>query len=126
FENLDPFPHKLHDTGNKGLVSAETPAAKSRSWTPPGPGKYEIRDDTTPSLRSWIVVEPRVVGVGYPDRKGDFAIDLEPGKYQLRGYYNGEPVGKELDIAVNPTPAEQQLKLPLVVGEGAADAGTGG
>ena len=25
----------------------------------------------------------------------DFAIDLEPGKYKLRGYFNGEPVGAE-------------------------------
>jgi hypothetical protein len=126
FENLDPFPHKLYDTGSKGLTAVETAAAKSRSWTPPGPGKYEIRDQSSPSVRSWIVVEPRVVGVGYPDRKGDFAIDLEPGKYKLRGYFNGEPVGAELDISVTPLPAEQQLKLPLVVGESAPDAGTGG
>jgi hypothetical protein len=126
FENLDPFPHKLYDTGSKGLSAVETAASKSRSWTPPGPGKYEIRDQSSPSVRSWIVVEPRVVSVGYPDRKGDFAIDLEPGKYKLRGYFNGEPVGTELDISVNPLPAEQQLKLPLVVGEGAPDAGAGG
>jgi hypothetical protein len=104
----------------------ETAASKSRSWTPPGPGKYEIRDQSSPSVRSWIVVEPRVVGVGYPDRKGEFAIDLEPGKYKLRGYHNGEPVGTELDISVNGAPAEQQIKAPLTVGEGAADAGAGG
>lgn len=126
FENLDPFPHKLYDVGGKGFPATETPAAKSRSWTPPGAGKYEIRDQTTPSLRSWIVVEPRAVGVGYPDRKGDFAIDLEPGKYKLRGYYNGEPVGVELDANVAPVPVEQLLKAPLQVGDTAADAGTGG
>ena len=126
FENLDPFPHKLYDVGGKGFVVVETPATKSRSWTPPGPGKYEIRDQSTPSLRSWIVVEPRAVGVGYPDRKGDFAIDLEPGKYKLRGYYNGEPVGVELDALVAPVPVEQLLKVPLQVGETVADAGTGG
>ena len=126
FENLDPFPHTLYDTGAKGFAAVETPAAKSRSWTPPGAGKYEIRDKTTPSLRSWIVVEPRAVGVGYPDRKGDFAIDLEPGKYKLRGYFNGEPVGSELDAVVAPVPVEQLLKAPLQVGEGVADAGTGG
>jgi hypothetical protein len=131
FENQDPFPHTIYDTGNKGLAPVETAAAKARAWTPPGAGKYEIRDKSTPSLRSWIVVEPRAVGVGYPDRKGDFAIDLEPGKYKLRGYYNGEPVGTELDVAVTPAPVEQQLRAPLVVGEGSAapapaDAGTGG
>jgi hypothetical protein len=126
FENLDPFPHKLYDVGGKGFAVVETPASKSRSWTPPGPGKYEIRDQSTPSLRSWIVVEPRAAGVGYPDRKGDFAIDLEPGKYKLRGYYNGEPVGTELDILVAPVPVEQPLKAPLLVGDGPANAGKGG
>jgi hypothetical protein len=130
-ENHDPFPHKLYDTGNKGLQAGETLATKSRTWTPPGPGKYEIRDHYSPSIRSWIVVEPRAVAVAYPDRKGEFAIDLEPGTYKLRGYYNGEPIGTELDAVVNPTPAEQLLKGPLVVGDttpapAAADAGAGG
>jgi hypothetical protein len=127
FENHDPFPHKLYDTGNKGFAAAETPVDKSRSWTPPGPGKYEIRDQATPSLRSWIVVEPRTVKVDYPDRKGDFSIELEPGKYKLRGYFNGEPVGAEIDAVVAPVPAEQLLKVPLQVGDSVvADAGTGG
>jgi hypothetical protein len=134
FLNLDPFPHKLYDLGGKGLPPTETPAASiaqgapqnSRNWTPPGPGKYEIRDQVTPSLRSWIVVEPRTVGVGYPDRKGDFEISLEPGKYKLRGYFNGEPVGADLDAVLAPVPADQLLKAPLQVGESVADAGTGG
>lgn len=126
FENLDPFPHKLYDTGGKGLSAVETAGAKSRSWTPPGAGKYEIRDQISPSVRSWVVVEARVMGVGYPDRKGDFAIDLEPGKYKLRGYYNGEPVGTELDISVNGLPTEQFIKAPVVIGDGAPAAGTGG
>lgn len=117
FENLDPFPHKIYDVGNKGLTPVETPAAKSRTWTPPAAGKYEIRDQTTPSVRSWIVVEPRLVAVAFPDRKGEFAVELDPGKYKLRGYFNGEPVGTELDAAINGAPAEQTLKAPLSVSE---------
>ena len=117
FTNKDPFPHKIYDTGNKGLQAGETPSNKARSWTPPGPGKYEIRDQATPSLRAWIVVEPKAVAVTYPDRKGEFGIDLEPGKYKLRAYHNGEMVGKELEVVVNPAPAEQPLKSPLLVGE---------
>lgn len=117
FENKDPFPHRIYDTGNKGLPVGETPAAKARTWTPPGPGKYEIRDQTSPSLRAWIVVEPKATAVAYPDRKGEFAIDLEPGKYKLRAYHNGDMVGKELDVVVNPAPAEQPLKSALVVAE---------
>jgi len=119
FVNNDPFPHKLYVVGPdpKGFGPEETRPTNTRSWTPPGPGKYEIRDQLAPSIRTWIVVEPHVVSVGYPDRKGDFSIDLEPGKYKLHGYLNGEPVGTELDIAVAPGPAEQPLKLPLIVGE---------
>lgn len=125
FENHDPFPHKIYDTGNKGLQPSETAPTKSRTWTPPGPGKYEIRDQLSPSVRSWIVVEPRAVAVGYPDRAGNFAIDVEPGAYKLRGYFNGEPVGSELDVMILPAPAEQLLRMPLVVGD-APDAGGGG
>jgi plastocyanin len=121
FDNQDPFSHKLYIPGAdaKGLAPTETGPTKTRTWTPPGPGKYEIRDQLSPSVRSWVVVEPHVVEVGYPaDRKGDFQIALEPGTYTLRGYFNGEPVGAELPVTVAPVPAEQPLKAPLVVGEG--------
>jgi len=126
FENQDPFTHKIYDTGKGGLTAIETAAGKARGWTPPGPGKYEIRDHAAPSLRSWIVVEPRAASVGYPDRKGDFQIDLEPGKYKLRGYFNGEPIGTELDVTVGNAPLEQTLRAPLLLGDGAHDAGAGG
>jgi hypothetical protein len=118
FENHDPFPHKIYDVGNKGLTEVETGTTKSRAWTPPGPGKYEIRDRLSPSVRSWVVVEPRAMASTYPDRKGDFAIDLEPGPHKLRGYFNGEPVGQELEVVITPFPAEQPLKAPLVVSTG--------
>jgi hypothetical protein len=125
FENQDPFAHKLYVVGadSKGFAPTETGTAKSRTWTPPGPGKYEIRDQLAPSVRSWIVVEPHLVNVGYPDRKGDFQIDLDPGTYTLRGYFDGEPVGSELPITVAPVPVEQPLKLPLIVGESDAPPG---
>jgi hypothetical protein len=117
FENQDPFPHKLYDLGGKGLQAVETGSGKSRTWTPPGPGKYEVRDELAPSVRSWIVVEPKTMAVGFPDRLGNFALDLAPGTYSLRGYHNGEPVGVELPITVTPAPAEQLLRDPLKVAE---------
>ncbi|AKT36306.1 uncharacterized protein CMC5_004200 [Chondromyces crocatus] len=117
FDNQDPFPHKLYDTQSKGLQAVETAAGKSRTWTPPGPGKYEIRDQLAPSVRSWIVVESRTVAVGFPDRLGNFAMDLQPGTYTLRGYHNGEAVGVELPITVTPAPAEQLLRETLKVAE---------
>jgi len=118
FENKDPFPHKLYDVGSKGLGAVETGPAKSRSWTPPGPGKYEVRDQVAPSIRSWVVVEPKAAKVVYPDRKGEFTIEVDPGPYKLRAYFNGEPVGQELDVVITPFPAvDQPLKAPLVVAE---------
>jgi hypothetical protein len=124
FENHDPFPHRLYSPNDKaGLQAGETLSGKNRGWAPPGPGKWEIRDKTSPSIRAWVVVEPRVMAVGYPDRKGEYSIELEPGSYKLRGYFNGEPVGKELDVTVKPNPAEQTIGGTLSVGEAAADAG---
>ncbi|MGK4001665.1 hypothetical protein WMF31_03495 [Sorangium sp. So ce1036] len=116
FENQDPFPHRLYEVGNKGLPPADIAAAKTRAWTPPGPGKYEIRDQLSPSVRSWIVVEPRTVAVGYPDRHGNFAVELEEGKYTLQGYFNGEPVGKPVEVDVKARPDTQIVRGPLVVG----------
>ena len=127
FENRDPFPHKLYEVSGKGgLLSAEILPTKSRAWTAPGPGKWEFKDDLAPSVRSWVVVEPRTVAVGYPDKKGEYAIDLEPGKYMLRGYFNGEPVGAELPVTIGGV--DLNLPNPLVVSEGSAsgaDAGAG-
>jgi hypothetical protein len=118
FENQDPFAHKLYVVGDsKGFGPVETAPSRNRGWTPPGPGKYEIRDQASPSLRSWIVVEPHATNVGYPDRKGEFQIELAKGNYKLRGYFNGEAVGTPLDILVAPLPAEQPLRLPLLLGE---------
>lgn len=116
FENKDPFPHKLYETSGKaGFVAAELASTKSRAWTAPGPGKYEFRDELAPSVRSWIVVEPKAVAITFPDRKGEFGIELQPGTYKLRGYFLGEAVGKELEITV--TGIDQNISAPLVVGE---------
>lgn len=117
FENHDPFPHKIYDVGNKALPPVEIAAAKSRAWTPPGPGKYEIRDQLAPSVRSWIVVEPKAVASTHPDRQGNFAIEIEAGTYTLQGYFNGEPVGKAVEAVVKPGPDQQFIKEPVVVGE---------
>src|SRR5262249_25691465 len=57
FENHDPFPHKIYEVSGKGgLGPAEMAPTKSRSWTAPSVGKWEIRDQTSPSIRAWVVV----------------------------------------------------------------------
>jgi len=117
FENRDPFPHRIYTVGQGGLPPGEIQPTKTRAWTPPGPGKYELRDELSPSVRGWVVVEPKAVAVAYPNRAGEYAISLEPGTYTFRGYFNGEAVGKELPVTVAPAPADQLVKDALVVGE---------
>lgn len=125
FDNKDPFAHKLYETNGK-MVAADILPTKSRTWTPTGTGKFEFRDSTSPSIRSWVVVVPNVVAITHPDKKGEFAIELEQGTYKLRGYHNGDAVGQELEVTVGAGTADVPLKSPLVVGDLPQDAGTGG
>jgi hypothetical protein len=117
FENHDPTPHAIYEkSGAGGFTKGTMQPEGARSWTPPGPGKYEIRDELSPSLRAWVVVEPKATKSVYPNRKGEFAMELEPGSYELRAYYNGEPVGEPSAVEIKPAPAEQQLKDPIKAG----------
>jgi hypothetical protein len=94
FENRDPFPHKLFGVGQSTFPPGETGSLKSRDWTAPGPGKYEIRDELSPSVRTWVVVDPNVAAVTYPSQQGVFVIPaLPPGEYTLRAYFAGAPIG---------------------------------
>ncbi|MSP26224.1 MAG: hypothetical protein EXR75_13925 [Myxococcales bacterium] len=120
FVNADPFSHRLFDVGQikNGLGPEETIRGGSRKWQPPGPGVYEIRDELSPSVRSWVVVEASVAAVTSPAPDGTFALrELPAGSYQLQGFFMGKAVGKALPIDVHPTPVEQELPNPLVVGE---------
>jgi hypothetical protein len=118
-ENHDPFPHRIYQVtkGEQSLAPSDIEPTKSRTWTPPGPGKYELRDELSPSLRSWIVVEPKAYKIGFVNLKKEFRMEMEPGAYTLRGYFSGEAVGKPLPLNVNPLPKQQRVQAPLVVGE---------
>ncbi len=118
FDNIDPTDHAIYQMGeNPSLGRGTMKPGTTRTWTPPGPGKYEIRDELSPSLRSWIVVDSSAAITLYPNRKGDFEIaDLPEGKYKARAYYNGEPVGEELLFDVKATDKELVLKDPLKAG----------
>jgi hypothetical protein len=117
FENHDPTPHTLYEVNGKGDFSKATLAPNAqRKWTPTAPGVYELRDELSPSLRSWIVVEPKLVKAAFPTRRGDLSIDLEPGAYKLQAYFQGAPVGEAMPIDVRPVPAEQPLPGPLKAG----------
>ena len=117
FENHDPTDRGLYEVTGKGQFGKGViKPDQSRTWTPPGPGKYEFRDELNPSLRSWVVVEPKAFKSIFPNRKGDFSIELDPGVYTLRTYFNGEPVGDAMPLDVKPAPPEQPLKDPLKAG----------
>lgn len=118
FVNRDPFPHALYtsDTDKGGLPAQPMTKGASRTWTPPGPGAYELRDELFPSVRSWVVVDARAVASGYPDLSGSFQIDgLPEGTYALQAYFNGAPSGSPVTIDVRPFPALQTLGAPIVV-----------
>jgi hypothetical protein len=94
FENRDPFPHKLYGVGQSTFPAGETAPLAARDWTAPGPGRYEIRDELSPSVRAWVVVDPNVAAVAYPARDGSFLIpQLSPGEYTVHAYFGGSPVG---------------------------------
>ena len=97
FFNVDPFPHKLFQVNEPKWAPNVTGPGSQRDWTAGSPGRYEIRDELFPSVRTFVVVEPQVAAMGYPSRSGDFSIDkLPPGEYTLRAYFNGKQTGKEM------------------------------
>jgi len=120
FINHDPFPHKLFsvEKGNGSLGPEQTKAGEQRTWQPPKAGTWEIRDALSPSVRSWIVVESRAAGSGYPNVKNEFLVKgLKPGAYELRAYFSGKPIGKPVTIELRPSPDVQQFQQPVVLTE---------
>jgi hypothetical protein len=101
FENRDPFPHRLYAVGQTSFPPGDMVAMAARDWTAPGPGKYELRDEVSPSVRSWVVVEPHVAMVAYPSTQGVFSFSqLAPGEYTIKAYFAGVPVGAPKAVAV--------------------------
>jgi hypothetical protein len=105
FENRDPFAHRLYGVGIPTLLpTGNTAALGKREWSAPPPGKYEIRDELFPSLRTWIVVESNVAAITYPTTAGTYQFQqLGPGEYTIRAYFAGAPTGtpKTLTIGGN-------------------------
>lgn len=115
FQNRDPFLHRPFIVGNATFGASDMKPSSARSWKTPGPGKYELRDELAPSIRSWIVVDPNVQGIAYPGRDGTFTFaNLAPGDYTLKAFFNGEPTGKTIAVAVK---ADMDVKEALVLAE---------
>jgi plastocyanin len=117
FQNRDPFPHRPYAVGNAGFQASDMKAQSNRQWKPPGPGKYEIRDELAPSLRSWIVVDANVAAIAYPNHEGTFTFaGLPTGDYTLKAFFNGEATGKPMPLSVR-SDAPMEIKEPLVVSD---------
>lgn len=112
FKNSDPFEHRLYVVGSTVFPAAGMASGAVRKWTVQSPGAYEIRDELSPSLRTWVIAEPRVAAVAYPSNDGRFTIELDrPGQYTLQAYFAGAPVGpsrtvvstgRNIDLSASP------------------------
>jgi hypothetical protein len=100
FRNNDPYKHRLYAVGENSLPPADMAMAAERDWTAPGVGTYELRDELAPSVRSWVIVKEGVASIGYPNRKGQFFLTLEPGEYKLQFFFAGKTIGELEGVSV--------------------------
>jgi hypothetical protein len=117
-KNVDPFPHKAYIVGNKAFNAEVIQPNATREWTAPdGNGRYELRDELYPSVRTWVVVDPQVLQITYPGRDGAFALTLPAGDYVLKPYFQGKRVGKSTSVVAKDR-GTFEIKDPLNLAEG--------
>jgi hypothetical protein len=115
FKNHDPFPHRLYIVGSTTWRAETIESNSERVWSaPPGLGRFEIRDELFPSVRSFVVVDPQVVESTFPGRDGAFAFDLPAGEYMLKAYFDGRQVGRTVNV-VTKERGVLDLREPLSV-----------
>ena len=122
FVNADPFKHRIYVQSAAGqkLLNAEDLAPQgNRSWSPQGAGKYEVRDELFPSIRTYILVDPQVAQIAYPDHNGAFGFSLPNGDYVLKVFFNGKPVGKQINFTAKEK-GVFDIKEPIKLDEGDA------
>jgi len=115
FKNFDPFKHRLYVVGNPSFKAEDMAAGQVRSWSASGAGKYEIRDELFPTVRTFVIVDPQVVQVAYPGRDGAFGLTLPAGEYVLKAFFQGKQVGKPTPVNAKEKSAFE-LKDPFNVG----------
>lgn len=129
FKNFDPFKHRIYvqsATGQKLLNAEDLQTGGSRMWAPQGAGKYEVKDELFPSVRTYIVVDPQVAQVAYPGRDGAFGFSLPAGDYVLKAFFNGKPIGKQVNFSAKDKGLPLELKEPLKLDEGLPTGAGGG
>lgn len=121
FKNFDPFSHRIYivnANGQKVLPPADLAANQTRTWSPDGAGKFEVRDELFPSVRTYVVVDPQVAAVVYPGRDGAFGFSLPGGDYVLKAFFNGRQIGKPVPVVARERGAIELAK-PLDLADGA-------
>ncbi len=113
FQNTDPFKHRLYIPGDKSFPPNDTDKGNSREWSVPKAGTFEIRDELAPSLRMWVVGEPKVAAITYPSINGEFKLSVPvEGEYQVQAFFAGKKVGDPMPAVVG----ARDIKLkPIVV-----------
>jgi hypothetical protein len=115
FKNSDPFDHRLFGVGFTSLAPSTMTKGATRRWTALEAGRYEIRDELTPSLNMWVIAEPNVAATAFPASDGKFTLNVdEPGQYTVQAYFAGEAVGKPLQVSVERRDVDVSGR-PLVV-----------
>lgn len=115
FKNADPFPHQLYEDKNAAWAATPTAPGSTRDYGAAAAGVHVIRDQVFPSIVAYVVVEPNAVDFAMPDREGNFSLQVPPGEYTLKAYFDGKPSGKAMD-GINVGDREVDLKEPLGLG----------
>ncbi len=120
FKNFDPFKHRIYVVGNANFKPEDMAPNQVRAWSASGPGRYEIRDELFPSVRTFVIVDPQVVQVAYPGRDGAFGLSLPAGEYVLKAFFGGKQVGRPITVNAKEK-ATVELKEPLSVATAQGD-----
>lgn len=121
FQNTDAFKHRLFVVNLKTFTPSDTLPGATREWTVPEAGTFEIRDESAPSLRMWIVAEPNVAGIAYPSLKGEFSVAVEgAGEYRLQAFFAGKRVGPEVPVTLKEADVDLSRNPLRLVDERAA------
>lgn len=116
FHNTDPFKHRLYGVGVPTFQPGDTIKGARRDWTAAQAGSFEIRDEAAPSLRMWVIAEPNVAGIAYPNLKGEFALSVPAdGRYTVQAYFAGKKVGPAVTVEVKG--GDVDLKEPIKVAD---------
>ncbi len=107
--NTDGTPHELFAEELEGFGPLSTAPGNARTVPVPEAGKWAVADRRFPHVRGHLVALPDLVACGQIDARGEVRFeDIQPGRYTLEVYLDGEAVlRRSLQV-----PAEGTLQLP--------------